>query len=82
MKFVGIRRVENAGQILKWKYIKSKLEFVEGDSTMNIEAQFNLIAEEYDCNRRKLDKECSMETEIQIPQAFLNAPVLNREEHD
>lgn len=27
MKFVGIRRVENAGQILKWKYIKSKLEF-------------------------------------------------------
>lgn len=26
MKFVGIRRVENAGQILKWKYIKSKLE--------------------------------------------------------
>lgn len=27
--------------------------FVEGDSTMNIEAQFNLIAEEYDCNRRK-----------------------------
>ena len=53
MKFVGIRRVENAGQILKWKYIKSKLEFVEGDSTMNIEAQFNLIAEEYDCNRRK-----------------------------
>lgn len=28
MKFVGIRRVENAGQILKWKYIKSKLEFV------------------------------------------------------
>ena len=57
-------------------------EFVEGDSTMNIEAQFNLIAEEYDCNRRKLDKECSMETEIQIPQAFLNAPVLNREEHD
>ena len=42
MKFVGIRRVENAGQILKWKYIKSKLEFVEGDSTMNIEAQFNL----------------------------------------
>ena len=29
MKFVGIRRVENAGQILKWKYIKSKLEFVE-----------------------------------------------------
>ena len=29
MKFVGIRRVENAGQILKWKYIKSKLEFVK-----------------------------------------------------
>ena len=29
MKFVGIRRVENAGQILKWKYIKSKLEFAE-----------------------------------------------------
>ena len=28
MKFVGIRRVENAGQILKWKYIKSKFEFV------------------------------------------------------
>ena len=26
MKFVGIRRVENAGQILKWKYIKSKFE--------------------------------------------------------
>ena len=49
---------------------------------MNIELQFNIIAEEYDCNRRKLDKECSMETEIQIPQAFLNAPVLNREEHD
>ena len=37
MKFVGIRRVENAGQILKWKYIKSKLEFVEGDSTMKIQ---------------------------------------------
>lgn len=33
---------------------------------MNIEAQFNLIAEEYDCNRRKLDKECSAETEIQM----------------
>ena len=29
MKFVGIRRVEKAGQILKLKYIKSKLEFVE-----------------------------------------------------
>ena len=28
MKFVGIRRVENAGQILKWKYIKSKFEVV------------------------------------------------------
>ena len=28
MKFVGIRRVENAGQILKWKYIKSEFEFV------------------------------------------------------
>ena len=40
--------------------------FVEGDSTMNIEAQFNLIAEEYDCNRRKLDKECSVEAEIQM----------------
>ena len=29
MKFVGIRRVENAGQILKLKYIKSKSQFVE-----------------------------------------------------
>ena len=32
---------------------RMNFEFVEEDRTMNIEAQFNLIAEEYDCNRRK-----------------------------
>ena len=51
------RRIDRCKRALhmvpKYEVVIKKPEFVEGDSTMNIEAQFNLIAEEYDCNRRK-----------------------------